>query len=80
MNTIILHKRRVELTFENKRWTYLVRTGTAGAVISAYGTKVKADPQVYYYPAGQAPPPAAFTNISQTFPLPASEALLSPYF
>lgn len=80
LRDIIMHERRVELAFENKRWTDLVRTGTAKAVISAYGARVKANPQAYYYPAGQAPPPAAFTNISLTFPLPASEALLSPYF
>jgi tetratricopeptide (TPR) repeat protein len=80
LRNTILHERRVELAFENKRWFDLVRTGNAQSVISAYGAGVKANPLAYYYPAGQAPPPAAFTNIALTFPLPASEALLSPYF
>ena len=76
----ILHERRVELAFENKRWLDLLRTGNAVPVITAYGASVKANPTAYYYPAGQAPPPAAFTTIDLKFPLPASEALLSPYF
>jgi tetratricopeptide (TPR) repeat protein len=76
----IMHERRVELAFENKRWLDLVRTGEAVEVMTAYGAKVKANPQAYYYPAGLNPPPAAYTNISLTFPLPASESLLSPYF
>ena len=75
-----MQERRVELAFENKRWLDLVRTGTAVSVITAYGQRVKADPAAYYYPAGYAPVPAAFTDIQLTFPLPASEALLSPYF
>jgi hypothetical protein len=77
---IILHERRVELAFENKRWLDLVRTGEVEEVMSAFGTRVKANPQAYYFPAGLAPAPAAYTDLSLTFPLPASEALLSPYF
>ena len=80
LNDVILHERRTELAFENKRWLDLVRTGTAVSVITAYGQRVKAAPAAYYYPAGFAPVPAAFTDIKLTFPLPASEALLSPYF
>lgn len=76
----ILAERRVELAFENKRWLDLVRTGNATTVISAYGARVKANPQAYYYPAGSAPAPAAFSTINLLFPLPASESLLSPYF
>lgn len=76
----ILAERRVELAFENKRWPDLVRTGNAESVMAAYGARVKANPQEYYFPAGIAPPPAAFTTISLLFPLPASESLLSPYF
>jgi hypothetical protein len=80
LRDIIMHERRVELAFENKRWLDLVRTGKAEEVMSAYGTRVKANPQAYYFPAGLAPAPASYTDISLTFPLPASEALLSPYF
>ena len=80
LSDVILHERRVELAFENKRWLDLVRTGKAVEVITAYGTRVKANPANYYYPPGFAPVPASFTNIQLTFPLPASEALLSPYF
>ncbi len=76
----ILDERRVELAFENKRWTDLVRTGTAQAVMSAFGERVKANPEAYYFPAGFAPPPVAFTNIPEFFPLPASESLLNPNF
>jgi starch-binding outer membrane protein, SusD/RagB family len=80
MRDAISKERRVELAFENKRWTDLVRTGKAVEVITAYGQRVKADPAAYYYPAGFAPVPASFTTINLTFPLPASEALLSPHF
>ncbi len=80
LGDIILHERRVELVFENKRWTVLVGTGKAVEVIAAYGARVKVQPENYYYPASQAPPPAAFFNIDLNFALPASEALLSPCF
>ncbi len=76
----ILAERRVELAFENKRWLDLVRTDNAQSVMAAYGARVKANPQTYYFPAGIAPAPAAFATISLLFPLPASEALLSPNF
>jgi len=76
----IMNERRIELAFENKRWLDLVRTGTAQTVMSAYGAREKANPQAYYFPAGIAPSPSAFTNIRLLFPLPASEAALSPYF
>jgi hypothetical protein len=80
LSDVIFNERRVELAFENKRWLDLVRTGRAVAVMTAFGASVKANPQNYYFPVGQAPVPAAFTTISLTFPLPADEALLSPYF
>lgn len=76
----IMDERRVELAFENKRWLDLVRTGTAQAVMTAFGERVKANPQDYYFPQGIAPPPVAFTTISELFPLPASESLLNPNF
>ncbi|WP_316795030.1 RagB/SusD family nutrient uptake outer membrane protein [Pedobacter agri] len=76
----ILQERRVELAFENKRWLDLVRTGNAVSVMTAYGQRVKANPQAYYFPAGITVSPSAFTNIRLLFPLPASEAALTPFF
>ncbi len=38
----IMHERRVELAFENKRWFDLVRTGQAVSVMTAYGNAQKA--------------------------------------
>ncbi len=76
----IARERRVELAFENKRWLDLVRTGQAVPVMTAYGAKVKANPRAYYFSAGVSPLSAAYATISLTFPLPASEAQLSPYF
>ncbi len=76
----IYHERRVELSFENKRWFDLVRTGRAVEVITAYGNRIKANPQDYYYPADAEPRSNAFTNISLYYALPADEAALSPYF
>ncbi|MEJ7769594.1 MAG: RagB/SusD family nutrient uptake outer membrane protein [Chitinophagaceae bacterium] len=80
MRDAISRERRVELAFENKRWFDLVRSGTAVAVITAYGNRIKANPQAYYYPEGAVPPNNAFTNISLLYGLPADEAALSPYF
>ncbi|GGH00124.1 RagB/SusD family nutrient uptake outer membrane protein [Mucilaginibacter phyllosphaerae] len=76
----IINERRVELALENKRWPDLVRTGQAVQVLTAYGARIKANPQAYYFPAGITVAPAAFTNISLLFPIPNSEAALNPYF
>lgn len=76
----IYNERRVELAFENKRWFDLVRTGRAVEVITAYGNRIKANPQAYYYPDGAVPPNNAFTNIDLVYGLPAAEADLSPHF
>lgn len=76
----IFQERRVELAFENKRWLDLVRNGTAQTVMTAYGARVKANPQAYYFPAGITVSPQSYTNIRLLFPLPAAEAALSPYF
>jgi hypothetical protein len=80
LRDVIFNERRVELAFENKRWLDLVRTGRAVDVMTAFGASVKANPENYYFPPGQAPVPSAFTQIDLTFPLPAAEAQLSPYF
>ncbi|GGI24449.1 RagB/SusD family nutrient uptake outer membrane protein [Pedobacter mendelii] len=76
----ILVERRIELAFENKRWLDLVRTGNADQVMKAFGTRFKANPLSYYFPAGITPSPGSYTNIRLLFPLPASEAALSPFF
>jgi tetratricopeptide (TPR) repeat protein len=76
----IYQERRVELAFENKRWFDLVRTGRAVEVITAYGIRIKANPQAYYYPEGTAPRSHAFSNITLFYGLPADEAALSPHF
>ncbi len=77
----IFRERRVELAFENKRWFDLVRTGRAIETITAYGNRILANPQAYYYPEGLAEPRSnAFSNISLLYALPAEEADLSPHF
>lgn len=80
MRTAIEQERRVELVFENKRWLDLVHYGQAETVMKAYGERVKANPQAYYYPKGYGPSSQSFTNISILFSLPASEAALTTYF
>ena len=49
-------------------------------VMKSYGERVKANPSAYYFPEGFSVAPTAFTDIRILFPLPASEAALSPYF
>ena len=80
LRDILFHERRVELAFENKRWFDLVRSGKAVEVITAYGNRVKSNPQDYYYPNGAVPPNNAFTNLDLYYGLPAAEASLTPYF
>ncbi|HEY8968522.1 MAG TPA: RagB/SusD family nutrient uptake outer membrane protein, partial [Puia sp.] len=71
LRNIILHERRVELAFENKRWIDLVRTGNAVQVMNAYGAAMKA--QFPYLPAN------AFnvTENSTLFPVPFTERELN---
>lgn len=80
MRIALFRERRVELAFENKRWFDLVRSGTATAVITAYGNRIKANPLDYYYPKGAVPPGNAFTQLELLYPLPADEAALNPNF
>ena len=80
MRMAIYRERRVELAFEAKRWFDLVRTGRVKEVITAYGARVKANPLDYYFPKGAVPPPNAFTNLDDYYPLPAVESALTPYF
>ena len=76
----IFQERRVELAFENKRWFDLVRTGRAIDVMTAFGARVFATPNDYYYPIGAAPRGNSFTNIRLRYALPASESEFSPFF
>ncbi|MBA4054962.1 MAG: RagB/SusD family nutrient uptake outer membrane protein [Marivirga sp.] len=76
----IYNERRVELAFENKRWFDLLRTGKAVETITAYGARIKANPEDYYYPPGAVPRSNAFSNLDLLYALPADEAALSPYF
>lgn len=80
MRQAIIHERRVELAFENKRWLDLVHYNIADETMKAFGQRVKNNPNVYYFPKGYSPSPQSFTNIKELFPLPASEAALTPYF
>ena len=76
----IAQERRVEFAFESKRWLDLVRTNKAVEVMTAYGARVKADPASYYFPTGYSPAASAFSQIDMVWPLPAAEAMYSPYF
>jgi len=80
VRTAIEKERRVELAFEGSRWWDLVRTNKVQEVISAYGAKVKAAPQNYYFTTGQSPVPSAFTDFSKVFNLPDDEVLYNPNF
>lgn len=72
MRQIILHERRVELAFENKRWYDLVRSGTAVATLNAFGEKIKA--QANYLPSDG----RIVTPFRLLFPIPAAEVGLNP--
>ncbi|MDR1601795.1 MAG: RagB/SusD family nutrient uptake outer membrane protein [Tannerella sp.] len=76
----IFKERRVELAFENKRWPDLVRSDKAEEVMKAYGARVKANPQAYYFPEGITVAPAAYTDIRTLFPIPSSETSLRPQY
>ena len=75
-----VRKRRVELAFENKRWLDLIHSGKVESVMKAYGNRVKANPQDYYFPEGYGVAPQSYTDIRVLFPLPAAEAALTTYF
>ncbi|MES2796199.1 MAG: RagB/SusD family nutrient uptake outer membrane protein [Bacteroidota bacterium] len=72
--------RRSELAFENKRWFDLVRSGKAVEVITAYGARIKANPEAYYYPKGSTLRSNSFSNLSLTYGLPADESSLNDNF
>jgi tetratricopeptide (TPR) repeat protein len=67
----IAHERRIELAFENKRWTDLLRTSQAIPVMTAFAVEVK----------GTAGVPSAAYPISTTrllFPIPETEIQVNP--
>ena len=71
MRAVILHERRVELAFENKRWHDLVRTGTALSVLNPFGTKIKS--QFSYLPSDS----RIVTETRLLLPIPAAEVGLN---
>jgi tetratricopeptide (TPR) repeat protein len=71
LRTVILHERRVELAFENKRWPDLLRTGNAIPVMTAFGVKQK---QLYSY---LVPDSYNITQDRLLFPVPYSEMQLN---
>lgn len=72
LRDIILHERRVELAFENKRWHDLVRTGKAVQVMNAHGLALK---QQFPYHTAES---YHVTANKLLFPLPQSEIELNP--
>lgn len=71
LRTAILHERRVELAFEDKRWHDLVRSGTAVAVMNAFGATLKT--QLSYFPADS----YVVTSNKLLYPLPQAEVDLN---
>lgn len=81
LRAAILHERRIELAFENKRWFDLVRTGNAVDVMNAYGDRMKANPEKYYYYVANTGPVEASYNVTQEkllYPIPLREIQLNP--
>ena len=63
----ILHERRIELAFEDKRWHDLVRSGTAVAVMNAFGAVLQT--QITYLPVGS----YVVNDNKLLYPIPAAE-------
>ena len=80
LREIIAHERKVEFAFENKRWIDLIRTGRAVQVMNAYGQRLKANPEDYYYSVGDAPLSSAYmvTTDDLLFPIPQRERDVYP--
>ena len=55
LRKVIAHERQIELAFENKRWTDLVRTGKVEEVMTAQFQKIKSNPHDYYWPSSTSP-------------------------
>lgn len=67
LRTAILHERRIELAFEDKRWHDLVRSGTAVAVMNAFGAILKT--QINYI----SPDSYIVNDDKLLYPIPAAE-------
>lgn len=76
----IYQERRIELAFENKRWTDLLRTGRAVEVLTKHGQDIKAHPEEYYWPDGLQPVPNAYLFDAKKclLPIPLREIDLNP--
>ena len=68
----IFHERRVELAFENHRWTDLLRSGKALTVINAFGVKIRE--QLPYLSSDA----YAIDKHQLLFPIPQNEVGLNP--
>jgi hypothetical protein len=71
LRNTILHERRIELAFENKRWHDLTRTGNAVTVMNAFGVKLKT--QISYI----SPDSYIVNSDKLLFPLPQAEVGLN---
>lgn len=80
LREIILRERRIELAFENKRWTDLLRTEKIVEVMTRHGHRIKANPENYYWPDGLQPVPNAylFNKDKCLLPIPLREMDLNP--
>jgi hypothetical protein len=74
LRAAIAHERRVELAFENDRWHYLQRTGTAVAVMNAFGANLKTLPSHNYL----LPTSYNVTPNRLIYPMPFAEIQLNP--
>ncbi|HMI03500.1 MAG TPA: RagB/SusD family nutrient uptake outer membrane protein [Pedobacter sp.] len=72
LRAAILHERRVELAFENHRWSDLLRTGNAKTVINAFGVKIR---QQLPYLSSDA---YVIDDHHLLFPIPQNEVGLNP--
>jgi len=72
LKTIILHERRIELAFENHRWTDLLRTGQAINTINSFGVKIR---QQLPFLSSDA---YVIDNHNLLFPIPQNEVGLNP--
>ena len=68
----IFHERRLELAFENHRWTDLLRTGKALTVINAFGVTIRQELPFLSTDA------YAIDNHQLLFPIPQNEVGLNP--
>ncbi|WP_082316586.1 RagB/SusD family nutrient uptake outer membrane protein [Mangrovimonas sp. ST2L15] len=78
LRDLILHERRIELAFENKRWLDLVRTDNVLEVMTEHVQNILANPTDYYYPANVSPPGYNVAEYRLLFPIPQREIQINP--